>query len=309
MTLSATLLRGKPVQEAILEEVRSGLAELTGAGHRPPKLAAVLVGDDPASAIYVRTKTRKCEELGLDSDAVMLPESTPTEELLERVDALNADAGVDGILVQLPLPGTIDTEAVLDRIDPRKDVDGLHPENVGLLVQNRPRFVPATPAGIMQMLDRAGIVIQGQNAVIIGRSEIVGKPMASLLMHRHATITVCHSRTRDLAAVCRGADILVVAVGRDAMVTDEFVKPGATVIDVGINRVAERDRVEEIFGADADWEKFDDRGYLVVGDVHPGVAEVAGAMTPVPGGVGPLTIGMLMANTLHAARLRAGTAG
>jgi len=303
--MSATQLLGKPVQEAILEDVKEGLAAHTGAGHRPPKLAAVLVGDDPASAIYVRTKTRKCAELGIDSDAIVLPETTTTEELLARVDALNADDGVDGILVQLPLPSEVNTEAVLDRIDPRKDVDGLHPENVGLLVQKRARFVPATPGGIMQMLDRSGIEIEGQNAVIIGRSEIVGKPMASLLMHRNATITVCHSRTRDLPGVCRGADILIVAIGRDAMVTKDFVKPGATVIDVGINRVGDRDRVEEIFGDAADWEKFDDRGYLVVGDVHPEVAEIAGAMTPVPGGVGPLTIGMLMSNTLLAARLRA----
>lgn len=296
---------GKPVQEAILEEVSENLAEFTAAGNRPPKLAAVLVGDDPASAIYVRTKTRKCEELGFGSEAIVLPESTSTNQLLETIDGLNADPGVDGILVQLPLPDGVDSEAVLDRIDPRKDVDGLHPENVGRLVQKRPRFVPATPAGIMQMLDRGGIEIQGANAVIIGRSEIVGKPMAALLMHRHATITVCHSRTKDLPGVCRRADILIVAIGRDAMVTKDFVKPGATVIDVGINRVADRDRVEEIFGADADWEKFDDRGYLVVGDVHPEVFEVAGAMTPVPGGVGPLTIGMLMSNTLDAARLRA----
>ncbi len=300
------MLLGKPVQEAILEEVKQGLAELTDAGHRPPKLAAVLVGDDPASAIYVRTKTRTCAELGIDSEAMLLPESTTTAELLERIDSLNADGDVDGILVQLPLPDGVDTEAVLDRIDARKDVDGLHPESVGLLVQKRPRFVPATPSGIRQMRDRAGIEIEGQDAVIIGRSDIVGKPMALLLMHRNATTTVCHSRTRDLAGVCRRADILIVAIGRDAMVTRDFVKPGATVIDVGINRVADRARVEEIFGADADWEKFDDRGYAVVGDVHPEVAEVAGAMTPVPGGVGPLTIGMLMSNTLAAARLRAG---
>ncbi len=299
------MLLGKPVQEAILEDVKKGLAELVAAGHRPPKLAAVLVGNDPASTMYVRTKTRKCEELGIDSEAVLLPESTSTEELLERIDGFNADEGVDGILVQLPLPDGVDSEAVLDRIDPRKDVDGLHPENVGLLVQKRPRFVAATPAGIMQMLDGAAIQIEGQNAVIIGRSEIVGKPMASLLMHRHATITVCHSRTRDLPGVCRRADILIVAIGRDAMVTKDFVKPGATVIDVGINRVADRERVEEIFGDNANWEKFDERGYIVVGDVHPEVAEVAGAMTPVPGGVGPLTIGMLMSNTLAAARQRA----
>jgi len=303
------MLRGKPVQEAILDDVKEGLAALARAGCRAPKLAAVLVGDDPASAIYVRTKTRTCQELGIDSEAILLPASTSTKDLLTRVDALNADDGVDRILVQLPWPEDISTQAVLDRIDPRKDVDGLHPENVGLLVQNRARFVPATPAGIMQMLDRSGIEISGQNAVIIGRSEIVGKPMASLLMHRHATVTVCHSRTRDLAGVCRRADILVVAVGRDAMVTKEFVRPGATVIDVGINRVNERARVEEIFGDNADWGKFDERGYVVVGDVHPEVGEVAAAMTPVPGGVGPLTIGMLMANTLAAARLRAGSDG
>ncbi len=300
------MLLGKPVQEAILHEVESGIAALQGGSHRAPQLAAVLVGDDPASAIYVRTKTRTCESLGIDSQAILLPASTSTDELLERIDALNADETVDGILVQLPLPDGVHTQSVLDRIDPRKDVDGLHPENVGLLVQNRARFVPATPAGIMQMLDRAGIEIQGQNAVIIGRSEIVGKPMASLLMHRHATVTVCHSRTRDLAGVCRRADILVVAIGRDGMVTKDFVRPGATVIDVGINRVSERHRVEELLGDAADWEKFDSRGYAVVGDVHPEVAEVAGAMTPVPGGVGPLTIGMLMSNTLAAANSRMG---
>ena len=308
MTISATKLLGKPVQEAILEDVKEGLTEFAASGHRPPTLPAVLVGEDPASAMYVRTKTRTCEELGIDSETIVLPDSTSTEELLARVDALNADDGVDGILVQLPLPDSIDTEAILDRIDPHKDVDGLHAYNVGLLVQKRSRFVPATPGGIMKMLDRAGIEIEGANAVIIGRSEIVGKPMASLLMHRNATITVCHSRTRDLPGVCRRADILIVAIGRDAMVTKDFVKPGATVIDVGINRVAERERVEEIFGERSDWEKFDERGYIVVGDVHPEVEEVAGALTPVPGGVGPLTIGMLMSNTLEAARLRAASA-
>jgi methylenetetrahydrofolate dehydrogenase (NADP+)/methenyltetrahydrofolate cyclohydrolase len=278
---------------------------LVATGHRSPKLTAVLVGDDPASTIYVRTKTRTCEELGINSETIVLPESISTEELLGCIDGLNTDNDVDGILVQLPLPGTIDTEAVLDHIDPLKDVDGLHPHNVGLLVQGRPRLVPATPGGIMQMLDRRGIEIQGANAVIVGRSEIVGKPMASLLMHRNATITVCHSRTHDLPAVCCGADILVVATGRDAMVTKDFVKPGATVIDVGINRVTERERVEEIFGERSDWRKFDERGYIVVGDVHPEVEEIAGALTPVPGGVGPLTIGMLMSNTLEVARLRA----
>ena len=306
---AARKLLGKPVQEAILEEVAEGIRELDAAGHRPPKLSALLVGDDPASTIYVRTKTRKCAELGIDSEALELPATMPTEELIERIDAFNADDGVDGILVQLPLPDGIDTEAVLDRIDPIKDVDGLHPENVGRLIQGRPRFVPATPLGIMEMLDRNDVKVQGKNAAVIGRSEIVGKPMAALLLHRHATITICHSRTQDLPGVCRQADILIVAIGRDAMVTKDFVKPGATVIDVGINRVADRQRVEEIMGDRADWEKFEDKGYLVVGDVHPEVEEVAGALTPVPGGVGPLTIGMLLSNTLNAARLRAGASG
>ena len=255
--------------------------------------------------MYVRSKVKKCHELGIDSETITMAESTPTDEMLETVSALNADDGVDGILVQLPLPKQIDSEAVLDRIDPAKDVDGLHPENVGRLVQARPRFVPATPAGIMEMLDRGGIDIEGKNAVIIGRSEIVGKPIALLLMHRNATITVCHSRTQDLPGVCRRADILIVAIGRAAMVTRDFVKPGAAVIDVGINRVADRDEAAAILGDAADWEKFGERGYLVVGDVHPEVGEVAGALTPVPGGVGLLTIGMLMSNTLRAARLRA----
>jgi len=303
---AARILYGKPVQEAILEEVRQGVEELAAAGLRAPKLAALLVGDDPASAIYVRSKTRMCSETGLDSEAFQLPASTSTEELLRRIDELNHDDGVDGILLQLPLPDGLDTDVVLDAVDPTKDVDGIHPENVGLIVQGRPRFVTCTPGGIIELLERNEIEIHGQNAVIIGRSEIVGKPMAMLLMHRHATVTICHSRTRDLPGVARGADILIVAIGRDAMVTPDFVKPGATVVDVGINRVADRQRVEEIFGADADWQKFEDRGYLVVGDVHPAVAEVAGAFTPVPGGVGPLTIGMLLANTLRSARRRLG---
>ena len=303
---AARILYGKPVQEAILEEVRQGVEELAAAGLRAPKLAALLVGDDPASAIYVRSKTRMCGETGLDSEAFQLPASTSTEELLRRIDELNLDDGIDGILVQLPLPEGLDTDVVIDAMDPAKDVDGIHPENVGLIVQGRPRFVTCTPGGIIELLERNEIEIHGQNAVIIGRSEIVGKPMAMLLMHRHATVTICHSRTRDLPGVARGADILIVAIGRDAMVTPDFVKPGATVIDVGINRVADRQRVEEIFGDNADWQKFEDRGYLVVGDVHPAVAEVAGALTPVPGGVGPLTIGMLLANTLRSARRRLG---
>lgn len=304
--MSAQDLRGKPVQETLLEEVKATTASVIAAGQRPPHLTAVLVGDDPASAIYVRTKTRKCEEIGFTGDALILPDATTTDEILEVVRRLNADDGVDGILVQLPLPRHCDTKAILDAVAPEKDVDGFHPENAGLLMQGRPRFTPATPAGIIEMLERGEHEIAGRHAVIIGRSDIVGKPMAMLLLHRHATVTICHSRTPDLAAVAREADILVAAVGVPGLVTQDYVKPGAVVIDVGINRVSDRDQAEQILGDRADWERFEERGYLVVGDVRPDVAEVASAMTPVPGGVGPLTIGMLMVNTLNAARQRRG---
>ncbi len=304
--MNATLLRGKPVQDQILEGVAVSAAEMQAAGHAPPHLTVVLVGDDAASEIYVRSKTRKCAAMGFGSDAVLLPASTGTEEIIERLEALNADRTVDGILVQLPLPEHCDTQRILDTVDPAKDVDGFHPWNAGLLSQGRPRFVPATPAGIIEMLEREGIEIAGKHAVVIGRSDIVGKPMALLLLHRHATVTICHSRTPDLCSVCRSADILVAAVGVPGLVSPEYVKPGATVIDVGINRVAERDLAEEILGAAADWARFEERGYLVIGDVRPDVASVAGAMTPVPGGVGPLTIGLLLANTLRAAQQRRG---
>ncbi len=304
--MSAKSLLGKPIQEALLAEVSAATAEFVAAGPSPPHLAAVLVGEDAASAIYVRSKTRKCTEVGFGSEARVLPGSTGTEELLATVHELNADDLVDGILVQLPLPSQCDTKAVLDAVDPRKDVDGFHAENAGRLIQGRPRFAPATPAGIIELLERGEIPIAGKHAVVIGRSDIVGKPMAMLLLHRHATVTICHSRTPDLAAVARGADILVAAVGRPGLVTQDFVRPGATVIDVGINRVSDRDEAEAILGEAADWARYDERGYVVVGDVRPDVAEVAGALTPVPGGVGPLTIGMLLVNTLNAARWRRG---
>jgi methylenetetrahydrofolate dehydrogenase (NADP+)/methenyltetrahydrofolate cyclohydrolase len=306
--VSARVLAGKPVQEAILAEVEAGVASIVAAGHRPPHLTAVLVGEDPASEIYVRTKTRKCSEVGILSGTLHLPATTSTDELLDRVADLNAADDVDGILVQLPLPDDVDTSAVIDAIDPAKDVDGLHPENVGRLTQARPRFVPATPAGIIELLERTEIPVEGRHAVVIGRSDIVGRPMAALLLHRNATVTVCHSRTPDLGAVARSADILVAAVGRAGLIRAQDVKPGATVIDVGINRVAERERIAEIIGDDADWDRFEERGYLVVGDVRPDAMEVAGAMTPVPGGVGPLTIGMLLVNTLAAARALRGIA-
>ena len=302
--MSAKLLLGKPVQEAILAEVSAGTADYVAAGQAPPHLTAVLVGDDPASAIYVRSKTSKCHEVGFGSDARILPASTSTEKLLTVVHELNADDGVDGILVQLPLPAQCDTKAVLDAVDPRKDVDGFNAENAGRLIQGRPRFAPATPAGIIELLARSDVSVSGKHAVVIGRSNIVGKPMAMLLLQRHATVTICHSRTPDLAGVARGADILVAAAGRPGLVTQDFVKPGATVIDVGINRVTDRDEAEAILGDAADWSKYDERGYLVVGDVRPDVAQIAGALTPVPGGIGPLTIAMLLVNTLNAARWR-----
>lgn len=307
--MSAKLLFGKPVQEALLEEVAAATRTIVAAGERPPHLTAVLVGDDPASAIYVRTKTNKCREVGFGSEGIVLPGATTTEELLSTIRRLNADDNVDGILVQLPLPKHCDTKSVLDAVDPAKDVDCFHPLNAGLLVQGRQRFAPATPAGIIELLERSDIQIAGKHAVVIGRSDIVGKPMAMLLLHRHATVTICHSRTPDLAAICRGAEILVAAVGVPGMVTRDFVGPDAVVIDVGINRVADREQAADILGDAADWAKFEERGYLVVGDVRPDVAEVAAAMTPVPGGVGPLTIGMLLVNTLAAARGRRGIGG
>ena len=305
--MSAKPLLGKPVQEKILTEVSAATADYVAAGQAPPHLTAVLVGDDPASAIYVRSKTRKCREVGFGSDARILPGTTNTEELLTVIHELNANDRVDGILVQLPLPSQCDTTAVLDAVDPRKDVDGFHAENAGRLFQGRPRFTPATPAGIIELLVRSNITLSGKHAVVIGRSDIVGKPMAMLLMQRHSTVTICHSRTPNLAAVARGASILVAAVGRPGLVTQDFVKPGATVIDVGINRVTDRGEAEAILGNATDWSMYDERGYVVIGDVRPDVAQVAGSLTPVPGGVGPLTIAMLLVNTLNAARWRRGT--
>ncbi len=307
--MTARRLLGKPVQEELLADVRAGLDRLLAAGHAPPHLTVVLVGDDPASQIYVRSKTRKCAEIGFNSEAVHLPRQTTTEELLAVIGRLNADERVDGILVQLPLPPHCDAKAVLDAVHPLKDVDGFHPENAGLLMQGRPRFVPATPAGIIELLERRGIEIAGRRAVVVGRSDIVGKPMALLLLQRHATVTICHSRTPDLPGTTRQADILVAAVGVPGLITPAHVKPGAAVVDVGINRVADRDLAERLLGDRADWQRFQERGYLVVGDVRPDVDGVAGAMTPVPGGVGPLTIGMLLVNTLAAARARRAAGG
>jgi methylenetetrahydrofolate dehydrogenase (NADP+)/methenyltetrahydrofolate cyclohydrolase len=302
--MSAQRLEGAPVAQAIEAELRGELEALARRGVRPG-LGALLVGDDPASAVYVRSKTRRCQELGLHHETRRLPSQAGTDQVLEAVEALNRRPEIHGILVQLPLPPQVDTQRVLERVRPDKDVDGFHPENVGRLVQKRPRFVPCTPAGVMQLLVRSGIELAGRRAVVMGRSEIVGKPMALLLMHADATVTVCHSRTRELQALTREADLLIAAVGRPGMVGAEHVKPGAVVVDVGINRVADATLARELVEPErfADFER---RGYLLVGDVNARqVAAVAGMLTPVPGGVGPLTIAMLMANTVRAAALAA----
>jgi methylenetetrahydrofolate dehydrogenase (NADP+)/methenyltetrahydrofolate cyclohydrolase len=299
--VSARLLDGAAIARQIRQEASEAVRGLAESGVRPG-LAVVLVGDDPASAIYVRSKTRACEELGLQHETQRMSSTSSTDEVLAIVDALNARPDVHGILVQLPLPKQVETQRVLDRVSPAKDVDGFHPANVGRLVQKRPRFVACTPAGIMEMLRREGIGVAGRRAVVVGRSDIVGKPMALLLMHADATVTVCHSRTPDLAVVCREADLLVAAIGRPGLVRAEHVKPGAVVVDVGMNRVDDPALARELVEPSR-LAELDRRGYVLVGDVHaPSVTPVASALTPVPGGVGPLTIAMLMANTVRAAR-------
>jgi methylenetetrahydrofolate dehydrogenase (NADP+)/methenyltetrahydrofolate cyclohydrolase len=273
---------------------------------RPPRLAVVLVGDDPASQVYVQNKTRTSEELGIYHETITPPATSSTEDLLALIHALNQHPEIDGILVQLPLPKHIDTDRVLLAVVPEKDVDGLHPCNIGNLATNRPGPRPCTPAGIMELLRRYNIGIAGRRAVVIGRSDLVGKPMALLLLRENATVTICHSKTVDLPGVCREADILVAAIGRPAMVTRDFIKPGATVIDVGINRIEDRAEAGRIFRGDAArLAQFDKAGRILVGDANPlDVRDLAGAYTPVPGGVGPLTIAMLMMNTIAAAERR-----
>jgi len=304
--MAATVLDGNKIAAEIRSEVAAEVGALTAAGIRPG-LAVVLVGHNPASEIYVRGKVKSCEELGIYSEKLTPPENASTEELLAVVGELNRRDDIDGILVQLPLPGQIDAKRVLMAVNPGKDVDGFHPVNVGFLSTQRTGLVPCTPAGVMEILRRSGIVVSGQEAVVVGRSDIVGKPVAMLLLNANATVTICHSKTRDLAGVCRRADILVAAIGRAGMITRDFVKRGATVIDVGMNKVAERSEFDRLFAGNAKREEiFRTKGSVLAGDVHPEVAEVAGAMTPVPGGVGPLTIAMLMANTVRAAKLRLG---
>ena len=305
--MAATLLDGNKIANEIRAEVAAEVRTLSAAGVRPG-LAVILVGKNPASEIYVRGKVKSSEEVGIYSEKFTPADSITTEELLELVLELNRRDEIDGILVQLPLPPQVDSKKILMAVDPAKDVDGFHPVNVGFLSTQRSGLVPCTPAGIIEILKRSGIPIAGQEAVVVGRSDIVGKPVAMLLINGNATVTVCHSKTRDLPGVCRRADILVAAIGRAGMITRDFVKPGATVIDVGMNKVTDQAEFARLFAGNAKREEsFRAKGSTLVGDVHPEVAEVAGAITPVPGGVGPLTIAMLMSNTVKAAKLRRGS--
>ena len=311
--MAARVLDGTAVAAAIRAEVGPAVAAFTARAGRPPGLGIVLVGDDPASEIYVRSKLKSAGDAGVRADLMRLPSTAALADLLAVVEQLNQSDVHDGILVQSPLPVAMGADAerrVFDVIRPDKDVDGFHPTNVGLLVQNRATLVACTPSGVIELLERSQVKMAGARAVVIGRSDIVGKPMALLLLHRHATVTICHSRTVDLPRVCAEADILVAAIGRPGFVTPAFVRPGAAVVDVGTSQVSDRAIVERLFPPESKRrEVFERRGSIVVGDVHPDVAAVAGALSPVPGGVGPLTIAMLLKNTLAAAQLRAGVVG
>lgn len=305
----AQLLDGAAVAAQIKLETARDVERLWKEHQVKPCLAAVLVGDDPASAVYVRNKIKASEEVGIRSEHHALPARTNSVELLDLIASLNERDDVDGILVQLPLPSEIDEERIIEAVDPQKDVDGFHPLNVGRLSLGKPAFAPCTPAGVIELLDRSGITIAGTSACVVGRSQIVGRPMAQLLLQRDATVTICHSRTRNLAAVTREADLLVVAIGRPGFIGREHIKPGATVIDVGMNNVTDEATARKLFGAEAEKriEAISKRGYTLVGDVNPAEADaVAGRRTPVPGGVGLLTVAMLMRNTLKAAKLRRG---
>ena len=303
----AAILDARPIAEQIKREVAAEVAQLRAENGVQPCLAAIVVGDNDASAAYVNNKMRACAEVGIKSDHHALAATTSTEELLTLIADLNARDDIDGILVQLPLPKDIDEAAIIDAVNPAKDVDGFHPENVGLLAMGRPRFTPCTPAGIIELLDRSKIEIAGANACVVGRSQIVGRPVANLLLQRHATVTICHSRTRNLPFVTRRADILVAAIGRPAFIRGDYIKPGATVIDVGVNKITNGEQVNDFFADKAGKriKAIAERGYTLVGDVHPAEADrVAGLRTPVPGGVGLMTVAMLMRNTLLAAKRR-----
>lgn len=300
------VLDGTAIAASIKAEVRAEVERLALQGIRPG-LAAVLVGHVPASQIYVRSKVKTCEALGLFSELITPPETVTTEEMLELVGQLNARDDIDGILIQLPLPAQVNAKLLLEAVSPKKDVDGFHPVNVGRLQTGQPALPPCTAAGIIEILKRSDLKIAGQNAVVVGRSDIVGKPTAIMLLAENATVTVCHSRTRDVGSFTRQADILVVAIGKPAFVTTEMVKPGATIVDAGINRVTDRAELERYFPGDARRAaSFLEKGSTIVGDVLPEAYSLGGAYTPVPGGVGPLTIAMLMANTVRAAKLRRG---
>jgi methylenetetrahydrofolate dehydrogenase (NADP+)/methenyltetrahydrofolate cyclohydrolase len=302
----ARILDGAAIAAQIKQEVAEEVRTLAEQGIRPG-LAAVLVGNVAASEIYVRNKVRICGEVGIYSDLITRPETVTTAELLELVASLNTREEIDGILIQLPLPAQVDVKTVLDSILPAKDVDGLHPVNAGLLQAGRTALAPCTPAGVIEILKRSQIPISGRHAVVVGRSDLVGKPAAMLLLHQNATVTICHSKTRDLGAITRQADILVAAIGRPGFITPEMVTPGATLIDVGINRITERADFDRFFAGNAKREaSFAKNGSTLVGDIHPKAFEVAGAYTPVPGGVGLLTTAMLMSNTVRAAKMRRG---
>jgi methylenetetrahydrofolate dehydrogenase (NADP+) / methenyltetrahydrofolate cyclohydrolase len=305
----ARVLDGRAVADQIRAEVAPDVARFTARAGRPPGLGIVLVGDDPASEIYVRAKLKSAAEAGLRADLERLPATATLNSLMAVVERLNRSDAHDGILVQSPLPAAMGDDAerrVFDAVSPEKDVDGLHPLNVGRLVQNRASLVACTPSGVIELLERSGITIVGARAVVLGRSDIVGKPMALLLVHRHATVTICHSRTPQLARAASEADILIAAIGRPGFVTTDFVKPGAAVVDIGTTHINERQAVERLFPVGTKrHDAFLKRGSLVVGDVHPDVANVAGALSPVPGGVGPLTVALLLRNTLRAAQERA----
>lgn len=302
--MTARLLDGTKIRDEIFAELKSEVIRLGNEGIRPG-LAAVLVGENPASQIYVKSKIAACEQLGLASWMHTPPASITTDQMLRLVQDLNNDNAVDGILIQLPLPAQVDTKRVLEAVDPAKDVDGFHPVNLGRLVSGRPGLVACTPAGCMEILRRNKIQIEGANAVVLGRSDIVGKPMALLLMHANATVTICHSKTRDLAGVVHRSDIVVAAMGKAGYVQADWIRPGAAVIDVGTNKVTDAKEAESLLrNFPARLEKFRAKGSTLVGDVHPDAVNIAGALTPVPGGVGPMTITMLMSNTVKAARLR-----
>ena len=311
--MPARILDGLKIRDEIFSELKSEIAKLHAQGIRPG-LAAVLVGENPASQLYVKSKIAACEQLGMASWLHTPPAGVSTDYMLQLVRDLNADDNVDGILIQLPLPAQIDSKRVLESVDPAKDVDGFHPVNLGRLVSNRPGLVACTPAGCMEMLRRNNIPIEGANAVVLGRSDIVGKPMALLLLHANATVTICHSKTRDLPDVIRRADILVAAIGKAGYVQPDWIKPaeagkpGATVIDVGTNKVTDAAEAAQLLRNFPErLEKFRAKGNVLIGDIHPDAIQVAGALSPVPGGVGPMTITMLMSNTVKAARLRRAT--